>query len=80
MSAEPTLGDLQSQIAGLRGTTETELKNMNVRLGQVEETQRELVRVATTGKASLRTLLWVGGLVTAGVSVLAAAWSAFSGN
>jgi len=84
---EVTHGELLAEIATLRGTTVNELKNLNKRLGAVEKTQHDiskavigLDRVATAGKASLRTLLWVGGLVTAGLSALAAAWTIFSGN
>ncbi len=76
---EPTLGDLRADVAALKATTETEFTHMHARLEQVEQTQLELVKVATTGKASLRTLLWVGGLVTAAVTTLAIAWSALSG-
>lgn len=73
-------GDLRAEIAALRAETKTELRNINARLTALESTQRELVQVATTGKAGLRTLLWFGGLVTAGLTALAALWSAFSGN
>ena len=76
----PSLGDLHAEIAALRGTTENELKNVNARLALVEATQRELVKLATTGKASLRTLLWVGGLVTAAVGVIATVWNALSSS
>ena len=75
---DPTLGDLQAAIAALRATTENELRHINTRLVLVEQTQRELVKVATTGKASLRTLLWVGGLVTAGLTAIATAIKVFS--
>ncbi len=72
--------ELREAIAALRATTESELRNLNARLEHVEATQAELVRVATTGKAGLRTLLWVGGLITAGLSALAAAWGVFAGR
>ena len=77
---QPSHADLHAEIAAFRATTESELKNLNKRLSAVESTQRELVRVATAGKASLRTLLWIGGLATAAFSALAAAWSQFAGN
>ncbi|MCH8211600.1 MAG: hypothetical protein IIB99_09520, partial [Planctomycetes bacterium] len=64
MAREPSQADLMVEIAALRGITVTELRNLNARLTEVEATQRELVRVATQGKAGLRTLPWFGGLMT----------------
>ncbi len=75
----PTHSDLWAEIAALRAVTETELKSLNSRLSQVEETQRELVRVATQGKAGLRVLLWFGGLIVAASSALAAFWKDLTG-
>ncbi len=72
MAREPSHAELKAEIAALRGITVTELRNMGARLGEVEAIQRELVRVATQGKAGLRVLLWLGGLVTAALTVLAA--------
>ncbi len=77
---QPNLGDLQSEFAALRAVTETELKNLGARMGKVEDTQAELVKVATTGKAGLRTLLWVGGAITAALIALAALWSSLGGG
>ncbi len=74
MAREPSHAELKAEIAALRGITVTELRNMSARLGEVEAVQRELVRVATQGKAGLRVLLWLGGLVTAALTVLAAFW------
>ena len=74
MVREPSHAELKAEIAALRGITVTELRNMGARLGEVEAIQRELVRVATQGKAGLRVLLWLGGLMTAAVTVLAAFW------
>ena len=74
----PTNTDLQSEISALRAVTEAELKNLDARLLQVESTQKELVRVATQGKAGLRVILWLGGFVAAGVSVLVALWQGLS--
>ena len=76
----PTNTDLKAEIAALRAVTEAELKNLNLRLSKVEETQKELVHVATQGKAGLRVVLWMGGLVTAGLSALAAFWHDVSGR
>ena len=76
----PTNTDLKAEIAALRAVTEAELKNLNLRLSKVEETQKELVHVATQGKAGLRVVLWLGGLVTAGLSALAAFWHDVSGR
>ena len=70
----PTNTDLQAEIAALRAVTEAELKNLNTRLSEVEATQKELVRVATQGKTGLRVVLWLGGLMTAGLTALAAFW------
>jgi hypothetical protein len=69
-----------AQIAALRGVTVTELRNLNARLTEVEATQRELVRVATQGKAGLRMLLWFGGLMTAAATALAAFWNDLAGG
>jgi hypothetical protein len=74
MAREPNHADLKAEIAALRGITVTELRNLNARLTEVEATQRELVRVATQGRAGLRMLLWFGGLLTAAVTALAAFW------
>ncbi len=65
MAREPSHAELKAEIAALRGITVTELRNMGGRLDAVEAIQRELVRVATQGKAGLRVLLWLGGPVTA---------------
>ncbi len=72
--AEPTHGDLYAEIAALRAVTEAELKNLNIRMSQVEVTQRELVSVATQGKTGLRVFLWLGGFLAAGATALIAAW------
>lgn len=80
MAREPSQADLMAQIAALRGVTVTELRNLNARLTEVEATQRELVRVATQGKASLKMLLWFGGLITAAATALAAFWSDLAGG
>jgi hypothetical protein len=77
LTAEPSRARLQAEIAALRAATETELQNVNARLTNVEEKQDALVTLATTGKASLRTLCWLGAIVTAALSVAAAVWSAF---
>ncbi|MFQ6017938.1 MAG: hypothetical protein ACE5KF_07055 [Kiloniellaceae bacterium] len=77
---EPSPAALQGAIAALRAVTETELKNLNARLSEVESTQRELVRVATQGKTGLRVLLWVGGLVTAAATALTAFWKEICGH
>lgn len=74
----PTHSDLQTEIAALRAVTETELRNLHARLGEVESTQRELVRVATQGKTGLRVLLWAGGLVGAAMTAVAALWGGLS--
>ena len=76
----PTNTDLKAEIAALRAVTEAELKNLSGRLSTVEQTQKELVRVATQGKAGLRVVLWMGGLVTAGLSALVAFWHDVSGR
>jgi len=76
----PTHAELRSEIAALRAVTEAELRRLNARLSQVESTQQELVRVATQGKAGLRTLLWLGGLLTAAATALAALWSGLGGR
>lgn len=80
MAREPSHAEMKAEIAALRGITVTELRNMGARLGEVEAIQRELVRVATQGKAGLRVLLWLGGLVTAALTVLAAFWKGLAGN
>ena len=80
MAREPSQADLMAQIAALRGVTVTELRNLNARLTEVEATQRELVRVATQGKASLRMLLWFGGLITATATALTAFWNDLAGG
>ncbi len=80
MAREPSHAELKAEIAALRGITVTELRNMGARLGEVEAIQRELVRVATQGKAGLRVLLWLGGLVTAALTVLAAFWKDLAGR
>ncbi len=80
MAREPSQADLMAQIAALRGVTVTELRNLNARLTEVEATQRELVRVATQGKAGLGMLLWFGGLLTAAAAALAAFWSDLAGG
>ena len=80
MVREPSHAELKAEIAALRGITVTELRNLNARLGEVEAIQRELVRVATPGKAGLRVLLWLGGLMTAAVTVLAAFWKDLAGS
>lgn len=80
MAREPSHAELKAEIAALRGITVTELRNMGARLGEVEAIQRELVRVATQGKAGLRVLLWLGGLVTAVLTVLAAFWKGLTGS
>ncbi len=77
---EPTHGDLYTEIAALRAVTETELKNLNIRMAQVEATQRELVNVATQGKTGLRVFLWLGGFLAAGATVLTAIWSDLFGR
>ena len=76
----PTHADLKADIAALKAVTETELKNLSVRMSAVEKTQRELVRVATQGKTGLRVLLWLGGLLTAALTGLAAFWSDIAGR
>ena len=76
----PTNTDLKAEIAALRAVTEAELKNLSGRLSTVEQTQKELVHVATQGKAGLRVVLWMGGLVTAGLSALVAFWHDVSGR
>lgn len=76
----PTHAELKAEIAALRAVTETELKNLNARLSEVEATQKELVRVATQGRAGLRVLLWLGGLLAAAGSALAAFWNDLSGH
>ncbi len=80
MARAPSHAELKAEIAALRGITVTELRNMSARLGEVEAVQRELVRVATQGKAGLRVLLWLGGLVTAALTVLAAFWKGLAGS
>ena len=80
MAREPSHAELKAEIAALRGIAVTELRNMGARLGEVEAIQRELVRVATQGKAGLRVLLWLGGLVTAALTVLAAFWKGLTGS
>ena len=80
MAREPSHAELKAEIAALRGITVTELRNMGARLGEVEAIQRELVRVATQGKAGLRVLLWLGGLMTAALTVLAAFWKGLVGS
>ncbi len=80
MAREPTNNDLRAEIAALRGITVTELRNLNARLTEVEATQRELVRVATQGKAGLRTMLWFGGFLTAVATALAAFWKDLAGG
>ncbi len=80
MPRETTPGELKAAIAALRALTESELKNLNARLSAVEATQRELVRVATQGKAGLRVLLWVGGMVSAAATALAAFWKDLAGH
>ncbi len=80
MAREPSHAELKAEIAALRGITVTELRNMGARLGEVEATQRELVRVATQGKAGLRVLLWLGGLLTAALTVHAAFWKGLAGS
>lgn len=72
--SRPTLSDLHSGIAALRAMTEAQLKNLNVRLSEVEATQKELVRVATQGRTGLRVVLWLGGFLTAGATAVAAFW------
>ncbi|MFQ5774210.1 MAG: hypothetical protein ACE5GS_06820 [Kiloniellaceae bacterium] len=76
----PTHSDLHAEIAALRAVTEAELKNLNVRLSQVEATQNELVRVATQGRTGLRVALWLGGFLTAALTALAAFWKDVSGR
>ncbi len=80
MARETSHADLKAEIAALRGVTVTELRNLNARLSEVEVTQRELVRVATQGKAGLRVLLWSGGFLTAAATALAAFWSDLAGG
>ncbi|MCH8035964.1 MAG: hypothetical protein IIC53_02440 [Proteobacteria bacterium] len=80
MAREPSQADLMVEIAALRGVTVTELRNLHARLTEVEATQRELVRVATQGKAGLRMLLWFGGLLTAAATALAAFWNDLTGG
>jgi hypothetical protein len=80
MAREPSHAELKAEIAALRGITVTELRNLGARLGEVEAIQRELVRVATQGKAGLRVLLWLGGLVTAALTVLAAFGKGLAGS
>ena len=80
MAREPSQADLMVEIAALRAVTVTELRNLNARLTEVEATQRELVRVATQGKASLGMLLWFGGLMTAAAAALAAFWNDLTGG
>lgn len=72
--------DLKAQIAALRAVTETELRNLSARLLAVETTQKELVRVATQGKAALRVFLWLGGLVTAALTAWATLWKDLLGK
>lgn len=76
----PTHNDLQAEIAALRAVTEAELKNLGARLTQVEETQRELVNVATQGKTGLRMFLWLGGFLTAGIAALVTTWREIFGR
>ncbi len=78
--AGPTHGDLHAEIAALRALAETELKNLSIRMAQVEITQRDLVRVATQGKAGLRVFLWLGGFLAAGATALTAIWSDLFGR
>ncbi len=80
MAREPSQADLMVEIAALRGVTVTELRNLHARLTEVEATQRELVRVATQGKAGLRMLLWLGGFLTAAATALAAFWNDLTGG
>ncbi len=80
MAREPSHAELKAEIAALRGITVTELRNLSARLGEVEAIQRELVRVATKGKAGLRVLLWLGGLMTAALTGLAAFWKGLAGS
>ena len=76
----PSHADLRAEIAAMRAVVEIELRNLNVRLAGVEMTQKELVRVATQGKTGLRVLIWLGGLLVAGSTVLLAYWSSSAGK
>ena len=76
----PSHADLQAEIAALRAVVEVELKNLNARLAAVELTQKELVRVATQGKTGLRVLIWLGGILIAGSTLLFAFWSSSAGK
>jgi len=76
----PSHADLQAEIAALRAVVEIELKNLNARLAAVEFTQKELVRVATQGKTGLRVLIWLGGILVAGSTLLIAFWSSSAGK
>jgi hypothetical protein len=76
----PTHAEIKAEIAAFRAVTEAELKNLNARLSEVETTQKELVRVATQGRTGLRVLLWLGGLLAAAGSALAAFWKDLSGH
>jgi hypothetical protein len=66
--------DLRSELAAFRAMTETELRNITTRLEAVEATQANLVNVATSGRASLKTLLWVGGAISGLLALAAAFW------
>lgn len=72
--------ELKAQIAALRAITETELRNLGARLLAVEATQKELVAVATQGKAALRVFLWLGGAVTAVLTAWATLWKDLLGR
>lgn len=72
--------ELKAQIAALRAITETELRNLGARLLAVEATQKELVHVATQGKAALRVFLWLGGVVTAVLTAWATLWKDLLGK
>ena len=78
--AERTRVTADKVVEELAKVTITELRNLNARLSEVEATQRELVRVATQGKAGLRMLLWFGGLLTAAATALAAFWNDLAGG
>ena len=61
MKSEPSHGDLRASIARLETALDLHMRSVNARLRAVEQTQRDLVSVATQGKTGLRVLIWVGG-------------------
>lgn len=71
----PDVEDLLQRIVVI----ETENRSMQQSIKEIERTQKELLALANQGKGSLRTFLWIGGLVAGLVGLLSSMAGFYTG-